>query len=304
MTPDEHTIKEFYLDVGNDHELYVQDWGNPKAKMPIIFLHGGPGVGVKDRYRQPFDPNKQRVIFFDQRGSGKSLPYGELKHNTTNDLVDDIEKLADHLQLKKFVVTGGSWGSTLALAYGLAHPERVEALVLHGIFTGSKAEGEWISNGYFKSFFPDVWATYLKTVPKSHQSDPSAYHFKQAFSDNTDQAKASIFAYGNLEAGVMSLDDRFMPDSFETFDPASLKIEMQYIANNCFMPDRHILKNAHKLTMPVWIVQGRYDAVCSPSIAYELHNKLPDSNLIWTTSNHRPEHETIQVLKAILLQWS
>src|SRR4051812_19735118 len=129
MTPDQHTNQELMLAVGDGHELYIQDWGNSTAKTPIINLHGGPGSGSANRYRKYFDPNKQRVIFFDQRGAGKSTPFGSLEHNTTQDLVEDIEKIAQKLELDTFVLAGGSWGSTLALAYGIAYPKRVAGMV-------------------------------------------------------------------------------------------------------------------------------------------------------------------------------
>src|SRR5437660_4081085 len=129
MTPDEHTNQELFLDVGDGHRIYVQDWGKQNAEIPIIFLHGGPGNGCDNRDRRKFYADKQRVIFFDQRGSGKSTPAASLEHNTTPELIEDINKIADHLQLDKFVLTGGSWGSCLALAYGVTHPERVSGMV-------------------------------------------------------------------------------------------------------------------------------------------------------------------------------
>lgn len=147
MTPDTYTNQEFFLDVGDGHQLYVQDWGNPQAKTPIIFLHGGPGAGCHDGHKQMFDPALQRAIFFDQRGAGKSLPAGHLEHNTTADLIGDIEKLADRLKLSGFIITGGSWGCCLALAYALKHPKRLKALVLRGIYTASKSETAYLDDG-------------------------------------------------------------------------------------------------------------------------------------------------------------
>ena len=139
MTPDDHTNKEFYIDVGNGHRLYVHDWGNPKG-LPIIFLHGGPGAMVRDGAKMFFDPAVHHVVFFDQRGCGKSLPYGSLKHNTTADMVEDVTKIADEVKFKQFVIAGGSWGACLGLVYGIKNPKRVKAMVLRGIFTGSQKE--------------------------------------------------------------------------------------------------------------------------------------------------------------------
>jgi proline iminopeptidase len=304
MTPDEHTNQEFFLSVGGGHQLYVHDWGNQQAPDPIIFLHGGPGSSSKDGHKHIFSPEQHRVIFFDQRSCGKSLPYGSLDHNTLDDLIADIEMLAAHFKLSSLVIQGSSWGSCLALAYALKHPKRVKALVLQGIFTGTTAEIDWIFKGQFRPFFPDVWERYLAATPSKYHADPSAYHLKTILSSDEGAMRASALALTTLEAAVMTLDDRYSPPDPETFDPTYAKIFAHYFTNNCFMPDRHILNNAHKLTMPVWIAQGRYDMDCPPITAYELHQKLPNSNLIWTVANHRgSERETHSVMRTILLQF-
>lgn len=306
MTPDEHTIREFYIEVGDDHELYVQDWGNKKAKHPIVFLHGGPGSGCKDGHKRQFDPLQHRVIFFDQRGSGKSLPYGSLKHNTTDDLVADITKITKQLKISSFILVGGSWGSTLALAYAAKHPQNVQALVLNGIFTGSQAEIDYFDKGSFRAWFPEVWEQYLAATPKEHRETPTLFHYKQILGKQEDAARRSACAYGNIEGALLALDDRFIPDNpaDPAFDPVAAKVEVHYLANHCFLPDRYIFDNARKLTMPVWLVQGRYDMVCPPAAAYELHQKLPKSHLIWTVGGHKSsERETQSVVRAILLQF-
>jgi proline iminopeptidase len=304
MTPDEFTILETFVDVGDGHELYLQDWGNINAKTPIIFLHGGPGSGVHNRYRQRFNPYEQRVIFFDQRGSGKSLPYGSLENNTTEHLVDDIEKIARHLGLQQFVITGGSWGSTLALAYALKYPHRVIAMTLGGIFTGSQAEIDYLDKGEYGVFFPDVWDHYLSQTPKSYQANPSKYHFERILSDDINDLRNSAYLYSNLEASLMSLDDRFTPPEPQVFDAIPTRIEVHYLANRCFMPDRYILDNAHKLTMPIWLVQGRYDVVCPPKTAYELHKQTPNSTLIWTMAGHGNDRSNYDVMRTINATWN
>lgn len=301
MSPDKYTIKEHKLAVGDGHKLYVQDWGNEEAKTPIIFLHGGPGAGVKDRYKQNFDPNKQRVIFFDQRGSGQSTPTASLTHNTTADSVDDIEKLVKHLSLDKFVINGGSWGSCLALVYAINHPQKVEAMVLRGIYTGSSGENDFLLNGGWRDFFPDVWETYLLRTPSKHHENPSEYHYQKAFGKDVELAKKSVYAMAELEGSLLSIDDRHTPTPFEEFEPESMLIEMHYMKNNCFLPDKYILNNAHKLKMPIWLVQGRYDAVCPPKTAYELHQKLPNSQLIWTVAGHGNDRANYDVIRTILL---
>jgi proline iminopeptidase len=299
MNKDQFVISEKMLDVGDGHTLYIQEWGNPDTSTPIIFLHGGPGSQVKDKHKGAFDPKTQRVIFFDQRGCGKSTPYGSLENNTTDKLIEDITKIADAFSAKTFVLHGSSWGSTLALAYALKYPERVHALVIGGVFTGSKAEADWIDKGQFKTFFPDVWQAYLDRTPAEHHSDPSKYHFDKAVNGTADEQKLSGYAYDCLEGGVIQLNDRHEAEDFEEYDPAGIRLEMHYLSNGCFLPDRHILNNADKLNMPVHIVQGRYDMVCPPHTAYELHAKLPNSKLYWTLSGHKHEHEGENIFRSI-----
>jgi proline iminopeptidase len=302
MTPDKYTLAESMFDVGDGHQLYVHDWGNRAAVKPIVFLHGGPGGSAKDAYKANFDPTKQRVIFFDQRGCGRSLPLGSLDYNTTDDLVEDIEKIANHLSLKTFIVTGGSWGSCLALAYSLAHPERVAALVLNGLFTGSQTEIDWLDSGKFQTFFPDVWAQYLAGTPPEYRAEPSKYHFARILGPDEAAAKQSAYAYEQLEGSLIRLDDRFTMESFDTYEPAGLRLETHYLTNRCFMPDNFILDNAARLKMPVWLVQGRYDMVCPPITAYQLHNAIANSQLIWTINGHKAEHEAATILQLLLQQ--
>lgn len=201
MQNDAHTNKQFMFNVGDGHSLNVIDWGNPKAKTKAIFLHGGPGSSVKDKYEAAFDPALHHVIFFDQRGSGMSTPSGSLKHNTTQDLIEDISKIAKKVGFTSFYLHGSSWGSTLALAYALANPKKVRGLIIGGVFTGSRAEIEWIDNGLFQSFYPDVWQAYLERTPEQYRDNPSAYHFDKAFNGTAKERKASSYAYECLEAG-------------------------------------------------------------------------------------------------------
>ena len=304
MTPDKYTNQESVVEVSDGHKLYVHDWGNKQAKAVIFSLHGGPGSASRDKHKANFDPCKQRVIFHDQRGYGRSLPYGSLKKNTTEDLVNDISKIADTLDIESFVITGSSWGSCLALAYGIAHPERVSAMVLSGIFTGSHSEIDWLDKGRFRTFYPDAWQRYLDATPSTHHSDPSAYHFERILGEDKQAVKESGFAYNNLEAAVAVLDDRFTADDPETYDPTGIRTEVQYMANKCFIPDGYIIDNAAELTMPVWLIQGRYDMVCPPKTAYNLDKALPNSQLIWSVSGHASSRETWNLVRTVLLQLS
>lgn len=303
MKPDSNTIQETYLEVGSGHKLYIQDWGNKDAKLPIIFLHGGPGAGCHDGHKQSFDPNKQRVIFFDQRGSGKSLPKGSLEHNTTDYLVDDIEKIANHLKLKKFVLTGGSWGSCLAFAYALKYPNKLASMVLRGIFTGSQREINYLDGGGFADFFPDVWDEYLKRTPKKYHNNPSEYHYQQMKSSDAEERKKSTYAYSELEGALLRIDDRHTPDTYDTFDPDAMSIELHYLGNRCFMYDKYILDNAHKIKTPTWLIQGRYDMVCPPRTAFEIDKLLPKSNLTFVQAGHSSSDRAIfETMKALLLE--
>jgi proline iminopeptidase len=300
MLPDQYTNQELMLAVGDGHELYIHDWGNKTAKVPFIFMHGGPGSSIKDKHKAVFNPDTHRVIFFEQRGAGRSTPYGSLEHNTTQDLISDITKIADKLQIYQFALHGSSWGSTLALAYAIAIPERVSALVIGGIFTGSKNETEWVDQGHFKTFYPDVWEAYLERTPEKYRDNPSAYHFDKVINGTAEEQKLSGYAYECMEAGVIKLDDRFRPDDYAEYDPSGIRIEMHYLGNKCFLPEGYILDNADKLTMPVHIVQGRYDMVCPPATAYQLHGKLKNSRLYWTLSGHAVDHEGQGIFSAII----
>lgn len=286
MQPDKNTISEFFVDTGDGHEIYVQDWGKKDAKTPILFLHGGPGAACDDGHKQYFDPSLQRVIFHDQRGCGNSKYTDQLKANTTQKLIQDINKIADKLGLQQFIIVGGSWGSCLALAYALQYPENVNSMVLRGIFTGSHKEIDWLDQGKFRHIFPDVWDTYLAATPVEYHKDPSAYHFRMIEEGTPEQRKKSAYAYECMEYALMSLDDRFIAPVYETYEPAGITIEMHYLHNKCFLPDNHILNNAHNLSMPVWLVQGRYDMICAPSGAYNLSKVLPNGQLIWTVAGH------------------
>ena len=299
MTPDTYTIQEHMIPVGHEHTLYVHDWGNKNAKKPIIFLHGGPGGQCKDKHKMPFDPKSQRVIFFDQRGCGQSTPLGRWHHNNTQELAADITTIANYLKIDTFILTGASWGSALALYYAICNPARVLALVVSGVFTGSQSEIDWLDKGFFKTHFPEAWERYVAATPKAYRDNPSAYHMPTATGKDAAKAAESARAYADLESAALSLDDAFTPVNPDDFEPSGIIIEMRYLAKRCFLPDRFILKNAHKLHMPVYIVQGRYDFVCPPQTAYELSKMIPNAHLSWVTSGHRTEHETRTALRLI-----
>lgn len=304
MLSDELTNSEFFLSVGDGHKLYVQDWGKQDAQMPIIFLHGGPGGGCDDSHKSYFDGQRQRVIFFDQRGAGQSTPKGSLENNTTQDLVSDILKLLQELNLEKVIIFGRSWGSCLALNFAVRYPEYVQSLVLGGIFLGSKAELKYCDNGDFRIYYPEVWQYLIDQTPPQYQDDPTAYHSARIQGKDQKAAVESGMIINTVVGATIKLDDRLRPIDPETYDLDPIKIERYYIDNNCFIPDNYIIKNASKLTMPVWIVQGRYDMICPPEAAWQLAKALPDAHYISTIAGHsgndRANLDTLQSITAAL----
>ncbi len=303
MTPDKFTIQEFFLDVGDKHQIYVQEWGNKDAKDPIFFLHGGPGAGSSNRYKNLFDPYKQRVIFHDQRGSGNSKPYLSVRNNNTNKLVDDISKIAQYLEIKTFTIAGGSWGSTLGLAYAIKHPKNIKKLILWGTFTGSTEERNWLFNGEFQHAYPDVWEQYLEKTPKEYRDNPTNYHLKQILEGNAKEMKYSSYAYENMEYSLIKIDERIQLQSYEEYEPGAIKIEAYYARNKHFLEENYILENANKLSMPIYLIQGRYDLICPPIGAYKLHKSLSNSQIIWTmaghSSNDRSNYDVIKTLISV-----
>ncbi|MEM9007182.1 MAG: prolyl aminopeptidase [Cyanobacteria bacterium P01_F01_bin.86] len=272
------------LKVSEKHTLYIEESGNPDGK-PVIFLHGGPGGGTVPLYRQYFDPNLWRIILFDQRGCGKSQPHAELADNTTWDLVADIETIRQRCHIEQWVVFGGSWGSTLALAYAQTHPERCKGLILRGIFTLRPEEIQWFYQSGASYLFPDAWETYLAPIPLAERQDLlSAYYRRLTHPDIAVQLEAAK-AWSIWEASTSKLiPDDSLIEKFgqDTFAVAFARIECHYFINSGFFetPDQ-ILTNAHRLrSIPGVIVQGRYDVVCPTKTAWELHQAWPEAEFI------------------------
>ncbi|MDL2363021.1 MAG: alpha/beta fold hydrolase [Patescibacteria group bacterium] len=301
METDLYTLDERMVDVGDGHQLYAQLWGKADSARTFVFLHGGPGGSCSDSSKQLFDPTTDRVIFFDQRGSGKSLPYGSLEANNTDALVKDIDTIATAFNIDTFALVGGSWGSCLALIYAIRNPQKVQRLVLRGIFTGRKSEIDFMDKGKIAAFFPDVWERFLQTVPEGQQSNPRDYHMPRLFGSDTSAALQSAMAYSDLEGSIVALDDRTKPVDPEKFNPVPITIECHYLVNGCFIPEGYIIEYANKLTMPVAIVQGRYDIICPPFTAYDLHKAAPNSKLFWTVAGHSGhDRGNFDVMKAII----
>ncbi|HYF96589.1 MAG TPA: alpha/beta fold hydrolase [Patescibacteria group bacterium] len=283
LTKDSHTIAEHHIKTRDGlHKLYVQEWGNPKG-VPILYLHGGPGVGCRDKFKSSFNPKKHRVIFLDQRGSGNSTPYGSLEENTTPKLVEDIELVRQKLGIDKWHVHGTSWGSTLALCYAIKHSTNIRSMVIGGIWLCSQDEVDWLIKGQYQMFYPDAWERFNQLNPKKGEID--------------------YFAYSSAFIQFYRLDDRYYPLDKEKYDDTPLKIEFEYFKNDVFLPNDYILKNASKINIPIMIVQGRYDFVTPPKAAYDLHKMLPDSEFFWTIGGHSTsDRANYDIITALLSQ--
>jgi len=288
---DEHIIRSGRLAVGDGHELYWVDWGNKTVKNPIFFIHGGPGSGFSADDFAKFDPKTQRVVFHDQRGSGRSTPLASMTNNTTQDLVADITKLRDKLGFQKISLYGFSWGATLSLLYAIANPEVVEKMLIGGIFLARKADKEFYLNGRIATHFPEVWQRFAGNVPKNEQKDVGEYYKAKMTGKNEAQRKKFAKEWMLYESSIGKMD--YQPSrvekSLSDFASEALSyLEAHYILNDCFIEEDFILKNAHKLRdKQIVIVQGRYDFVCMPSAAYELKEALSDKALLhFVVSGH------------------
>ena len=270
------------LQVSPVHNVYYEQCGNPEGQ-PVVFLHGGPGGGIVSDYRRYFDPAAYRVVLFDQRGSGQSTPHAELDGNTTWDLVEDIEKIRVRLGIDAWHVFGGSWGSTLALAYAETHPERVRSLTLRGIFLCRPEEIRWFYQEGASWIFPDVWEEFEKVIPAGERGDfVSAYYRRLTSEDEATRLEAAR-AWSVWEGSTSKLF--FDPASIEKFaDPefalAFARIECHYFMNNAFLPtDNYLVENVGRIRhIPAVIVQGRYDVVCPIKSAWDLHKAWPEAD--------------------------
>lgn len=302
MTPDEFTIKELYIKVSGGHKIYVHIWGNKKSNIPILHLHGGPGAGCNNRDKYKYNPTSHKVIFLDQRGAGRSQPNGKLDKNKTPDLLSDIDKLLDKLKISTVILSGGSWGSALALFYAIARPTKVKAIMLSGVYLATKTENDWLINGGWRDFYPDLWEEYQKSVPIAYQKNPSDYHLKRVFNNNKLISKKATYEFMKINTALLKLDERFRPEEFDKFNESAGKIELHYLVNNNFMPDNYIINNVKKLTMPIYIIQGRYDMITRPINAYKLYKLINQTEIYWTINGHINQHEAKNIQQLILKQ--
>ena len=282
LFPPLEPFNEFYLKVSDLHTIHVEQVGNPNGK-PVVFLHGGPGGGIEPVYRQYFNPKKWHVILFSQRGCGKSTPFAELKENTTWDLVSDIEKIREKLGIYKWDVFGGSWGSTLALAYSQSHPTCCSGLILRGIFLLRSEELSWFYQSGAHRLYPDVWEQFLEPIPVNKQGDLLSSYYEALTSEDRDVRMKAARHWSIWEGSTSKLF--ITPDIIERFGKnkfaeAFARIECHYFVHGgWFDRETQLLDNIDRIRhIPAVIVQGRYDVVCPMFSAWDLHKVWPEAD--------------------------
>ncbi len=287
--------KKGFLPVGDGHSLYYEFYGNPKG-IPVLFVHGGPGGGFTNKHKRFFDKKKHNVILFEQRGSGRSTPHCGLKANTTQKLVEDINKLLKFAGVKRVILFGGSWGSTLALCYAIKYPETVSAMVLRGIFLATKKEIKNYYGGGTKTHYPEYWERFIAMVPANKRSNAISYYLDQMLSKDKKTSQKYRFEWKLYESALSKL--HFTKKDYERIESEWIDsiaiLEAYYMKHNCFLADNYILKNANKIAhIPTAIVQGRYDFVCPPENAYKLFKKLKNVKLHWAIAGHLSSEKAI-----------
>jgi proline iminopeptidase len=282
LYPEIKPYKRHQLKVSDLHEIYVDEAGNPDG-VPILFVHGGPGAGCDASSRRFYDPAIYRIITFDQRGCGRSTPHGSLEENTTKDLVEDIEFIRKYLDVDKFVLFGGSWGSTLSLLYAQAYPDHVSALILRGIFLCRQSDMNWLYVSGANQIFPDYWEEFIKAIPDSERDNVLSAYYQRLIGDDELARMAAAKAWAAWEGNCSKL--RPSAEALAKFTKphnalALSRIETHYFVNAGFIEEKQILKNMDKITqIPGRIIHGRYDMVCPLSNALSLHHQWPESEL-------------------------
>jgi proline iminopeptidase len=266
------------LKVDELHTIYWEEVGNPQG-VPVLFLHGGPGAGLSPQHRRFFDPAYYRVILFDQRGAGKSTPLGEWRDNTTQLLIEDIETLREKFEIDQWLVFGGSWGSTLALAYGEAHPERCLGFVLRGIFLCTATEIDWFLHG-IQWFYPELYDEFVAPIPLAERGELLQAYARRMLSDDPKLFWPAARAWSRFEGRRVFLLPQEEELASDTLDLGVGRLESHYMANLGFLEPDQLLGNVSRIAhLPAVIVQGRYDVICPPVSAYRLHQAWPGSRL-------------------------
>jgi len=282
LYPEIEPYRSGMLTLDGLHEMYWEECGNPRGAA-AVFLHGGPGAGAAPAHRRFFDPAHYRIVVFDQRGAGRSRPLGELRDNTTPLLVEDIESLRRHLRIERWLVFGGSWGSTLALSYGTQHPERCTGLVLRGIFLCRKSEIDWFLYG-LRNLFPEAWRAFAGEIPEAERGDLLAAYYQRLTDPDPAVHMPAARAWSIYEGSCSTLLPSPETVAYFASDVVALglaRIEAHYFRNGIFMPDDALLENVARVRkVPAVIVQGRYDAVCPIVTADDLHRAWPEAEYV------------------------
>jgi proline iminopeptidase len=271
-----------FLDLDSGHRMYWEQSGNPEG-TPVLFFHGGPGAGSTSAHRRFFDPAHYRIVIFDQRGAGRSTPLGGIDNNTTLHLIADTERLREYLGIEKWLIFGGSWGSTLALAYGIAHPERCAGFVLRGIFLCRTQEIDWFLYG-MRSIFPEAWSRFAGFLPGPERSDLLEHYYRRLTDPDPELHLPAARAWSSFEGACSTLLPS--PETVAAFadDRVALglaRIEAHYFRHAIFLPENHLLSSVGTLrAIPCTIIQGRYDMVCPIVTADELHQAWPEAEYI------------------------
>ncbi|KAB8058480.1 prolyl aminopeptidase [Janthinobacterium sp. FT14W] len=274
LSPNRHGM----LAVDDIHTIYWEECGNPDG-IPVLFLHGGPGAGLSPQHRRFFDPQRYRVILFDQRGAGKSTPLGEWRNNTTQLLIEDIERLRAQFGITQWLVFGGSWGSTLALAYGQAHPEACLGFVLRGIFLCTQAEIDWFIDGV-RWFYPELYEEFAAPIPAEERGDLLAAYVKRILSSDPAVYWPAARAWSRFEGRRVYLMPQPEDAPNDALDLGVGRLESHYMANLGFFEEDQLIRNMARIAhLPAVIVQGRYDAICPPLSAYRLQQAWPGAQL-------------------------
>lgn len=271
------------LPLGGPHVMYWEQSGNPRG-MPVVFLHGGPGAGAAAAHRRFFDPRHYRIIIFDQRGCGRSTPHGSVVDNTTRHLVADIEALRTHLNIRRWILFGGSWGSTLALAYGIRWPERCTGFILRGIFLGTRREVDWFLYG-MGTFFPEVWRQFAGLLPEEERGDLLNSYYRRLISRDPAIYMPAAIAWSRYETVCSNLiprpDEPLLNAAGDASALALARIEAHYFVNNVFLEDGELLRGIGVLRdIPAIVVQGRYDMVCPIITADALVRAWPEARQV------------------------
>ncbi|PCK03419.1 MAG: prolyl aminopeptidase [Alteromonadaceae bacterium] len=282
LYPDIKPYKTHQLSVDETHTLYIEESGDPDG-IPIVFIHGGPGLASSPQDRRFFDPEKYRIILFDQRGCGQSLPHASLKNNTTAHLIDDIEAIRELLGLEQWALFGGSWGATLALLYAQAYPKHVNGMILRGVFLARQQDLHWFYQSGADQIFPDYWQEFVKPIPENDRSNMIQAYYQKLSGDNELAKMSAAKAWSLWEGHCATL--RPNPEVVSTFsDPhialALAVIEAHYFVNQVFIEENQILNNIERLHgIPASIVHGRYDMVCRLDNSHKLYSAWPDAEL-------------------------